>query len=70
MKKSLALIASYASIKQATFILSSMLLDSCFRLSYFPCKHTGYSGKNWIDYAGDNTKSRYSTLKPDQQEKR
>jgi quinoprotein glucose dehydrogenase len=22
-----------------------------------------YSGKNWLDYAGDNTKSRYSTLK-------
>lgn len=44
------------------------LLCVSLQLVLSPCSgqhriEASYSGKNWNDYAGDNTKSRYSTLK-------
>src|SRR4051812_7933227 len=41
------------------FVALTIILPCC-HLSRSTMKN--YAGKNWIDYAGDNTKSRYSTL--------
>lgn len=50
----------HLQILPVLFISLQLITSSCHtpRIST-----TAYAGKNWIDYAGDNTKSRYSTLK-------
>ncbi|MCW3110588.1 MAG: Pyrrolo-quinoline quinone, partial [Segetibacter sp.] len=62
MKKTLAGILNLISIKKVPFILSFLLLITVSSCHTSRVTTTSYAGKNWIDYAGDNTKSRYSTL--------
>lgn len=50
----------YKQFKTALICLIPTLLFSC---QLFHKTTTAYSGENWKDYAGDNTKSRYSTLR-------
>src|SRR4028118_1134160 len=47
---------------KALFILSVLLQLFIPACHFFNKSRTNYAGKNWTDYAGDNTKSRYSTL--------
>lgn len=56
-------IAKQRSIKWSLGILLCSLQLMLFSCHFYQKSNKGYSGKNWSDYAGDNTKSRYSTLR-------
>ncbi|MEJ7682359.1 MAG: hypothetical protein WKG06_31815 [Segetibacter sp.] len=62
MRKASIIIADRFSIELKALIVwvtLQILFSAC--ISVHKSK-TNYAGKNWSDYAGDNTKSRYSTL--------
>ena len=62
MKKALTIILDFVSNKPGLLLLSFLLLITVSSCHTSRISTASYAGKNWIDYAGDNTKSRYSTL--------
>lgn len=64
MRKALSTLTVRISINQKSLLILSVSLQLIFCACHISSRSTSnYAAENWSDYAGDNTKSRYSTLK-------
>lgn len=63
MRKAPNIVAERVPQHNKTLFILSVLLQLFIPACHiFNKSRTNYAGENWTDYAGDNTKSRYSTL--------